>query len=487
AADVFLALDTQSGQAWKERFRAHPAYARYVTPVVAAASAVTRVAERHPAPDHPGTGWNDQVRTLLRRHLDLVRSDRRHLALLALQGPLLGLLLWLVLKADSLHLVPGSSPPRATAASETVAMFVALSATWLGASNAAREIVKERHIVRREVDAGLAPSAYVVSKAIVLGGITMVQAATLTAVACASQQPPSHGALLSSGRVELIVVGALVGLAATALGLLISAVVTSPDKALALLPMTLVTQLALAGGWASDLTAPGLSLLRNVTGSRWGVSAINATVAGDVGAWARAAVVLIALTTGSVLTSILLVQRHTRPAGAGRSVAARVDAVRESTAERSTALIAATAGLVLIVGLSTAVGPENGAGDPSGPRMAAAQPTAEAPAPAVPAVLVPEAPAPEVAPPPSAPPVIVPAEVVEPAAAPAVPVTTPPAPPEPPTPVAPEPTTTTTYYTPPASPPATPATPGAVTPATTSPVTWMSPWYWLYRAAARSD
>ena len=472
AADVFLALDTESGQEWKERFRAHPAYARYVTPVVEAA---TRVADRHHAPAaQDDRRWGSQVRTLVRRHLDLLRSDRRHLALLLLQGPLLGLLLWFVLAPDSLQLLAGAATPTPTPASETVAMFVALSATWLGASNAAREIVKERHIVRREVDAGLSPSAYVVSKAIVLGGLTMVQAAMLTLIACAAQQPPSQGALLGSGRLELVATGALVGLAAAALGLLISALVTSPDKALALLPMTLVTQLALAGGWASTLTAPGLTLLRDLTGARWGVAAINATVAGGGRDWVHAAVVLVALTTGSLVGAVLLVRRHTQPARTRVPLVARVEAVRAATLERSTALLVATAGLVLIVGLSTAVGPGDDSSAPSGVRLAH---VAEAPTAVAPVIVVP--PAVEQGAPVAA------APVPEPTPAPTTPAPVVQEQPTTPTTVAPEPTTTTTIYsTPTTTAPAVIPPTNTVTPASSAATSWLSPWYWIFWAAS---
>ncbi len=336
AADVFLALDTEPGQAWKERFRAHPAYARYVTPVVAAA---TRAADRKPdGPEREGPGWFRQVGLLVRRQVALLRSDRRHLALLALQGPLLGLLLWLVLVADSLTLLPGTLD--VTPAADTVAMFVALSATWLGASNAVREIVKERHIVRREVDAGLAPSAYVVSKAIVLGTVTMLQSAVLATVACASQHPQAAGGL-GSARLELAAIAALVGLAATALGLMLSALVTSPDKALALLPMTLVTELALAGGWASSLRVSGLALLRDLTGARWGVEAIGATVALDGHELVGDVIALLGLTAGALVIAVALVQHHTQPAVARAPMAPPLRGLRSVTEWRGSVLVGA--------------------------------------------------------------------------------------------------------------------------------------------------
>jgi ABC-type multidrug transport system ATPase subunit len=464
AADVFLALDTEPGQAWKERFRAHPAYERYVTPIVTAAVA-RRSTERRPAPgDRPDQrpGWTQQVGTLLRRQVALLRSDRRHLALLLLQGPLLGLLLWLVLKADSLALVPGTTAN--TPASETVAMFVALSATWLGASNAVREIVKERHILRREVDAGLAPSAYVAAKAIVLGALTMLQTTILASIACSAQHPPTGGAL-GSGRLELAVAGALVGLAATALGLLLSATVTSPDKALALLPMTLVTELALAGGWAASLTTPGLEVLRDLTGARWGVEAIGATVAEDRATWLHASIILLGLTAGALVVTAALVHRHTRPALARRSAVAHLEGLRVLAQQRGSALVGAASFGLLAVALALTA--DGGAADTG--RLTdhvAAPPAAESEAPVleVPVDTVP----PTTAAPATVP--VVPVTTVQPTPTTVAPTTT--APPAPTTTTTVAPTTTTTVR------PTTTTTVAPSNVSSTSSVPWW--WWWAY-------
>ena len=319
AADVFLALDTEPGDTWQRRFRDHPAYARYVTRVVAAARAVADSRRVDVDSGPPAPKWREQLRTLVCRQVAIVRSDRRHLALLALQGPLLGLLLWTVLAPDSLHLLPSfGGPAQPTPAAQTVAMFVALSATWLGASNAVREIVKERHIVRREIGVGLSPSAYVASKAIVLGALTMAQSFALATIACLGQRPPSAGAALGSGRLEIALAASLAGLAAVALGLLLSSIVTTPDKALTLLPMTLVTELVLAGGWAAMLATPGLQQLRDLTGARWAVDAINATVAGDATGWWVTVIALIGLAGASLVATVALLGRQMRPAGRKR-------------------------------------------------------------------------------------------------------------------------------------------------------------------------
>jgi ABC-type multidrug transport system ATPase subunit len=477
AADVFLALDTESGEAWKARFQAHPAYARYVSPVLAAAiRGRERTAEHHPRTAAPSPrvrpSWPTQVAMLVRRQLALLRSDRRHLGLLLAQGPVLGLLLWLVLLPNSLAPQLGFTGLAPTA--ETVAMFVALSATWLGASNAVREIVKERHIVRREVDAGLAPSAYVVAKALVLGCTTVVQTTILTLIACAGQHPPAMGALGSS-RVELALAGALAGLAATALGLLLSALATSPDRALALLPMTLVTELALAGHWTANVSSPGLNLLRDATGAHWGVAAVAATVSGSTASWLGAAAMMAALTGAALLGTIALVRHHTRAAvGRPASAGARLEAVARDRG-RSVVGVAALGVLAVAVSIAAA-GTGHGPATPQGPAVAAPA----TPAASTPLDLAPATPATTPAPPA---PVVVPATTltaVHPTTTVAAPTTTTTVPYVPVTTV--PATTPTTYVTPTTAKPAVPS--GGVTTASSSSVPWWSPWFWMSWAAS---
>ena len=332
-----------------------------------------------------------------------------------------------------------------------------------------REIVKERHILRREVDAGLAPSAYVAAKAIVLGSLTMLQTTVLATIACAAQHPPAGGAL-GSGRLELAAAAALVGLAATALGLLLSAVVTSPDKALAVLPMTLVTELALAGGWASTLTAPGLAVLRDLTGARWGVEAIGATVATASGTWLHAALVLLALTAGSLVLTVGLVRRHTRPALAGRSAAMHLQGLRLLAERRGNAIGAASLGAASFGALAVVLAVTGGGG--SDQPTERAQIAAEAPEVEAPVLEVPVGTLPPV--------------TVAPATSDPAPAVTPTPAPAPTTTVAPEPTTTTVaptttttvYLTPTTTPSTTP--PGQVAPASASVPWW---WWWAMYAS----
>src|SRR2546423_15854 len=185
-ADVFLALDRASAESWQERFRSDPAHNEYIGVAVHEAPPV----ERREATSGPRAvpGWFRQLRTLTARYLNLIRSDRRHVALLTLQGPILGLLLFATLTPRSLAPIAHHALPALVTQHRmdvvSVALFLALSVTWLGVANAIREIVKEHKTLVREEGTGLSLRGYVGAKAITLGALTIVQAAVLAVIAC---------------------------------------------------------------------------------------------------------------------------------------------------------------------------------------------------------------------------------------------------------------------------------------------------------------
>ena len=356
-ADVFLALHDQPGRSWQQRFRSHPAYARYVggpgaSPAHGRAT-IRRLARPVGARRTPGRP--SQLVTLLRRHLDLMRADLRNLTMLALAGPLLGLLLWAVLVPGGLRppgaprlLGPAPPDPR------TVAMFLAVSATWLGAANAIREIVKERQILRREHRAGMSLGVYVASKFIALGAVTVSQAVFLTIVASSRQGPPAAGAVLGSGTAEIVLAAALAAVAAVGLGLLLSALVGSPEKAMTILPFVLVTQLIFAGPWSAVSSTPGLRELRALTGAHWGGQAVQATVTGDSAAWWTAIAALVALTVGALVVTHALLghrNRHARVAHAPTLVARCRRRARTTTPFPRPAWALGVSALVLLSGI----------------------------------------------------------------------------------------------------------------------------------------
>jgi ABC-type multidrug transport system ATPase subunit len=279
--EVFTHLEEAPSGVAKQAFTASPKAQLYrdepvrraiaAAPALAPAVATTNPA-RVPSPVR-------QLTTLTRRYVDIIASDARNMALLLVQAPILGLLMLLALGHDGLNTHLTAAQARAASASGgggTVLLALVLGASYLGAGNAVREIVKERAILARERAAGLSSGAYLVSKAVVLGLLTIVQAAILTLLGTARQGGPTHGALLGSGKLELIVVAALAGLAAMALGLMISALVNNPDKALTILPVVLLAQFLLSGAFFNVGNAV-LKPLSYVTSAHWGFAAAAST------------------------------------------------------------------------------------------------------------------------------------------------------------------------------------------------------------------
>jgi len=274
--EVFQDLGGADTVDWQARFLAHPDHATYVTGPQTQVPTVDR--QVHAPSQDSSVGWFRQVSTLTRRYARVVASDRRNLALLVLQAPVLGILMLVALPDSELEHLPATQV-RVVSKAALVLFIVVLGATWLGASNAAREIVKELPILRRERAVGLSLSAYVTSKVLVLGSLTTMQCAVLAAIALSRQHGPPDSVLLGWPLGELIVAVILAGLAAMALGLMLSAIATTNDQAMTVLPIVLILQFVLAAGCVFPELAdqPGLAQASYVSTAQWGFSAEAST------------------------------------------------------------------------------------------------------------------------------------------------------------------------------------------------------------------
>lgn len=278
-ADVFKLLDEQRDYDWHAEYRMTPQYRSYIEAPIAQAQFSATLVEPERQARRRGGGWFRQVRVLTRRYGAVLAADRRNVGLMAVQAPLFGILYLGLIGQNRFTTVFGE---QAT----TLIWLLVIGATWLGTSNAIREIVKEYPIFRRERLVGLSPSAYVVSKLLVLGPITVIQGVLLVLVATSREQVPavdptgtiaipSNGALFSSQVAELCFDIALAGLAAMAIGLAVSAVVKTSDRALVLLPLILIAQMI-----TSVPFFEGDAVIRSVgdvSTAQWGTAAAAST------------------------------------------------------------------------------------------------------------------------------------------------------------------------------------------------------------------
>jgi hypothetical protein len=138
--------------------------------------------------------------------------------------------------------------------------------------------VKELPIVRRERSIGLSLSAYLTSKLVVLVPFVLVQSTVLTLIAVSQQNGPKVSNILSPPVLELVFDIACTGLAAMVIGLLISAVVTTSDKATPLMAAVVASSLLLAGVLFDLRGKPGIQELSYLTNSRWGFAAAASSV-----------------------------------------------------------------------------------------------------------------------------------------------------------------------------------------------------------------
>jgi hypothetical protein len=160
-----------------------------------------------------------------------------------------------------------------------VLLTLVMAATWLGASNSVREIVRELPIFRRERALGVSISAYLASKALVLGAVAVVQAFVLVALAGARQGGPFDAVALHWPRLELAIAVAAAAVAATALGLLVSALSGRIERAMTVLPVLIVAEVILGMGGISPemVSKPVIKQLSYGASTQWGFSAAAST------------------------------------------------------------------------------------------------------------------------------------------------------------------------------------------------------------------
>ncbi len=272
-AEVFQAFEAYPDRDWAAQFAASPAHAQYVLgrprPVQA-----PNEQELAAAPPPQRRGGFRQMTTLTRRYVRVIAADRGYLLFMALLPVILGVLINFVGSSQGL-----TGPPKTNQSAEEVLLIVVICACLSGAASAVRELVKERSIYIRERAAGLSSGAYLFSKLIVLGVISIVQSAVLVLIGLAGQKMPPKGALPGvPPLLEILIAIAVLALASMCLGLLVSALVSTSEKAMPFLVLLTMIQVILSGGVVSLVGKPGLEQLAYIAPSRWGFGAVASTV-----------------------------------------------------------------------------------------------------------------------------------------------------------------------------------------------------------------
>jgi ABC-type multidrug transport system ATPase subunit len=281
-AEVFQSFDKYPDRDWAGEFAASAEHARYV-----AGPKVSQPGRTGPAdgpevtavpPPPPRRGRIRQTATLTRRYLRVIGADRGYLAFMGLLPVVLGILLRFVPSPDGLAGAAGTNGNA-----EELLLIMAISACFAGAANSARELVKERGIYERERAAGLSSGSYLGSKVLVLGIISVLQALLLVAIGIGGRRLPATGSFLTNLPLAELLLG-IGGLAfaSMCLGLLISSLVSTSEKAMPFLVLLTMVQVILSGGVFSLTGMAGLSQLAWIAPARWGFGATASTVSLNV-------------------------------------------------------------------------------------------------------------------------------------------------------------------------------------------------------------
>lgn len=159
-------------------------------------------------------------------------------------------------------------------------LILCVGGVLTGAANAVRELVKERVIYQRERAVGLSRSAYLMSKVVVLGTITVLQAVVLTLVGLVGVDlsAPNGEGVLMPPLAEITLAVAVLSFTAMMLGLLVSALVRKEEVTMPLLVLLAIVQVVFCGALLKLDGVPGVEQLAWLVPSRWALGAMAGTI-----------------------------------------------------------------------------------------------------------------------------------------------------------------------------------------------------------------
>jgi len=252
---IYRALDTTAAEDWRQRFYAQGGQTEQTSADRPAPTAgtVKRADKSRKA------GF--QARILTSRYFKLFTRDRRNMAILFGQVPIIALAIALLFQAGVFE-EPAGDPSRG----QILLFLLVTVAIWFGSIAASREIIKERSVFERERAVGVRLPAYLFSKVAVLFLIVAVQVVVLTVIVLAVRPIDEPVDALTAVVITLL----LTSFVSVGMGLIVSAAVSSEDQATSFIPLTLIPQLLFAGALVPVAQMSGVvEPLSNLVFARW--------------------------------------------------------------------------------------------------------------------------------------------------------------------------------------------------------------------------
>ena len=199
----------------------------------------------------------EQFSWLSKRYFRIKLNDKLNSSLLLAQAPIIAILICLIYDE-----IEGG-----------VLFLIAISAIWLGAQNAAREIVSEQAIYKRERMFNLKILPYIFSKISVLSFFSIIQSAIFILILLIYYNGSDSIVDLNTPFI-LFIWMIFLSISSTFLGLLLSSMVKTSERAMTILPLILLPQIMLAG-IISKISSGAVEFISYFTLSRWGVEGFH--------------------------------------------------------------------------------------------------------------------------------------------------------------------------------------------------------------------
>ncbi len=274
-ADVFQAFADDPTADWAGKFRNSDEYIKYVSSRLSAQpgqqQSPARRADDEAKPKRRGS--LTQVFTMARRYARVLSVDRGYMIFAIALPIILGLLLRIIPSTFGLGGAAGQN-----LGAQTLLLILVMAACLAGTANSIREIVKEREIYERERMTGLSARAYLMSKVLVLGVISVLQSLLIVIIGLAGTKMPSKGALIPGPPlIEIAITVAILCVVSMLLGLVISTLVTKSDQTMPALVVVTMIQVVLSGG-VFALSSGAEAWASMIAPARWAMGALASTV-----------------------------------------------------------------------------------------------------------------------------------------------------------------------------------------------------------------
>ena len=197
------------------------------------------------------------------RYFKIKTNDRVNTSIMLLQAPIIAALACLVFNEVTL----------------SVLFIMAVSSVWFGSTNAAREIVGELPIYKRERMYNLRLIPYISSKITVLSLFSIIQSFVFVYILYFNYGNSDYDLFFNNPFSAFIWMSFLT-ISSTFLGLLLSAIFDTSEKVLAVVPIVLIPQIMLAG-LVAKIGSKTVEFISYLTFTRWGIEGFG-NIQGDL-------------------------------------------------------------------------------------------------------------------------------------------------------------------------------------------------------------